>query len=115
MACRADAQHRFSTLYIILYHIHLLRLKCNAPYKDYCKICILKCLKIFKIMPARAYRAPSPDPLPSIQPPASALSALAEGGNSAIGYVTAIVLVAAYGLGAFLLAATALARRDITA
>lgn len=47
--------------------------------------------------------------------PASALSALAEGGNSAMGYVTAVVLVVAYGLGAFLLAATAFARRDITA
>jgi ABC-type transport system involved in multi-copper enzyme maturation permease subunit len=47
--------------------------------------------------------------------PAGVLSALAEGGNPAIGYGTAIVLAAAYGLGAFLLAATAFARRDITA
>ena len=47
--------------------------------------------------------------------PASAMSALAEGGNTAISFGTAVLLVAAYAVGAYLLAAAFFARRDITA
>ncbi|MEQ1703467.1 MAG: hypothetical protein ABMA25_25450, partial [Ilumatobacteraceae bacterium] len=47
--------------------------------------------------------------------PASAMSALAEGGNAAISFGTAVLLVAAYAAGAYLIAATSFTRRDITA
>ncbi|MDO8363965.1 MAG: ABC transporter permease [Actinomycetota bacterium] len=47
--------------------------------------------------------------------PASAMSALAEGGNTSIGFGAALGLVAAYALGAYVLAAATFARRDITA
>lgn len=47
--------------------------------------------------------------------PASAMSALADGGNAAISFCTAVLLVAAYAAGAYLLAATSFTRRDITA
>lgn len=47
--------------------------------------------------------------------PASAMSALADGGNAAIGFGTAVLLVAAYAVGAYLLAATVFSRRDVTA
>ena len=46
--------------------------------------------------------------------PASAMSALAAGGNADISFSTAFGLVAAYALGAYLLAAAIFARRDIT-
>jgi hypothetical protein len=47
--------------------------------------------------------------------PASAMSALAEGGTAAISFDTAVLLVAAYACSAFLVAATVFARRDVTA
>lgn len=47
--------------------------------------------------------------------PASAMSALADGGNAAISFWTAVLLVAGYAAGAYLLAATFFTRRDITA
>ena len=47
--------------------------------------------------------------------PASAMAALADGGNAAISFSTAILLVAAYAVGAYLLAATFFSRRDVTA
>lgn len=47
--------------------------------------------------------------------PASAMSALAEGGNTSISFGTALGLVAAYTLGSYAVAAAVFARRDITA
>lgn len=47
--------------------------------------------------------------------PASAMSALAEGGNASIGFGTALGLTAAYAVGAYLLTAVTFVRCDITA
>jgi ABC-type transport system involved in multi-copper enzyme maturation permease subunit len=47
--------------------------------------------------------------------PASAMSALADGGNAAIGFGAAVLLVAAYAVGAYVLAAVVFSRRDVTA
>lgn len=46
---------------------------------------------------------------------ASAMSALADGGNAAISFGTAVRLVAAYAVGAYVIAATVFSRRDVTA
>jgi hypothetical protein len=47
--------------------------------------------------------------------PASAMSALADGGNAAISFGTAVLLVAAYAVGAYVIAATVFSQRDVTA
>jgi ABC-type transport system involved in multi-copper enzyme maturation permease subunit len=47
--------------------------------------------------------------------PASAMSALADGGDTAISFSTAVLLVAAYAVGAYVIAATVFSRRDVTA
>ena len=47
--------------------------------------------------------------------PASAMSALAEGGNATIGFGAALGLTAAYAMGAYMFTAVTFARRDITA
>jgi hypothetical protein len=43
------------------------------------------------------------------------MSALADGGNAAISFGTAVLLVAAYAVGAYVIAATVFSQRDVTA
>jgi hypothetical protein len=47
--------------------------------------------------------------------PAGAMSALADGGNAAISFGTAVPLVVAYAVGAYVIAATVFSWRDVTA